>query len=338
MSRRSSSATSPHAERGIAGRETGAALVTLVAGMTILLIGLLVATPMYRYVIRQNDEQELVFRGFEIVKAIRTHQLKQGGSVPISLKQLVGAKFLRHSYTDPISGRWKFIRPEDQIPACQRMDQQVPPVPNVQQTPQPTSQPWPSGSQPWPPAGVQTPPPLPEPTAPGRVPPGAPPGRRGRQDLLSSPHMEAGLGGGLFALFSYTGVLLGQAPAPTTTTDWKFDDPIEGGLRADPNQKEDENAPGHPFIGVMSTSKDESYAIFNGKNHYNEWCFTINTIDQNIVSVDQVRWALMTTPKERQPKFKNEGKKGRDWDGKPPLELPGSSSGAAPAPAPGEGE
>jgi hypothetical protein len=130
------------------------------------------------------------------------------------------------------------------------------------------------------------------------------------------------LGSGLFALF--VPGLLAQGEVPD----------IGFAPSADPKDKGIDNPTGTMFIGVMSTSKDESYGTFNGKNHYNEWCFSINTIDQNIFSAWRMKWALMRTPQERLAKFTNEGKgkEGRDWSNRPPIDMPGSGGSGGPPP------
>src|SRR5437899_13054643 len=99
MSRRSSNATSRPADPRACRAESGVALVALLAGVTIMLIGMAVAMPTWRYVNMSDKEAELVFRGFEIVKGIRAWQTKQGGTFPTSLKPMVELKVLRKEYT-----------------------------------------------------------------------------------------------------------------------------------------------------------------------------------------------------------------------------------------------
>jgi hypothetical protein len=62
----------------------------------------------------KNDrEEELIFRGGEIADAIQRYQQKNGNALPPSLEVLVKGKFLRREYKDPMTkdGKWRFIRP-----------------------------------------------------------------------------------------------------------------------------------------------------------------------------------------------------------------------------------
>jgi hypothetical protein len=68
----------------------------------------------------KNDrEEELIFRGREIADAIARFQQRNGNALPISLEVLVKGKFLRREYKDPMTkdGKWRFIRPGDQVGA-----------------------------------------------------------------------------------------------------------------------------------------------------------------------------------------------------------------------------
>src|SRR5688572_3062321 len=113
MSRRSSNATSRRAD---VRSQRGVSLVALVASVTIMLIGMGMAAPGWNYVIGYENEQQLIFVGFEIVKGIRSWQVKQGGTFPTSLEHMVKQKVLRQQYKDPVTasdlkikGQWTFI-------------------------------------------------------------------------------------------------------------------------------------------------------------------------------------------------------------------------------------
>ena len=62
---------------------------------------------------RNDAEEELIFRGGEIADAVARYQKRNGNALPPSLEVLVKGKFLRHPYKDPMTkhGRWRFIRP-----------------------------------------------------------------------------------------------------------------------------------------------------------------------------------------------------------------------------------
>src|SRR4051812_38739157 len=103
MSRRSSSVTDPSIDRARLRRERGVALAALLAGVTIVLIGMGAAASSWSYVVQDNDEQELLFRGLQIVKALKRLQLLN--ERPPSLDYLVKKKQLRREYLDPMTAR-----------------------------------------------------------------------------------------------------------------------------------------------------------------------------------------------------------------------------------------
>jgi len=97
--------------------EAGYSLVALMAGVAIMMIMLAAAVPSWRYVMRNDAEEELIFRGGEIADAIARYQRRHGNALPASLEVLVKGKFLRRQYKDPMTkhGRWRFIRPGEAI-------------------------------------------------------------------------------------------------------------------------------------------------------------------------------------------------------------------------------
>jgi type II secretory pathway pseudopilin PulG len=99
--------------------EAGYTLVTLLAAATIMLILMAAAVPSWRYVMKNDREEELIFRGGEIADAIARYQQRNGNALPVSLEVLVKGKFLRREYKDPMTkdGKWRFIRPGDQVGA-----------------------------------------------------------------------------------------------------------------------------------------------------------------------------------------------------------------------------
>ena len=96
------------------GRQTeaGFSLVALVAGITIMLVLMGAALPSWKYVMQNEREQELFFRGDQIAAAIERYQKKNGNAAPPTLEVLVKGKYLRKAYTDPMSrdGKWKLIK------------------------------------------------------------------------------------------------------------------------------------------------------------------------------------------------------------------------------------
>jgi len=97
--------------------EAGFGLVGALAGITVMLILMAVAMPAWRYVMQDDREEELIFRGTQIADAIARCQ-RESRSLPVSLEFLVQKKFLRKAYKDPMSksGRWRLIHPGEVLP------------------------------------------------------------------------------------------------------------------------------------------------------------------------------------------------------------------------------
>jgi type II secretory pathway pseudopilin PulG len=92
--------------------EAGYAMAALLAGAAILLIALTAAVPSWRYVMKNEREQELIFRGGQIADAVQRFQKKNGNALPASMEVLVKGKYLRKAYADPMAkdGKWRFLR------------------------------------------------------------------------------------------------------------------------------------------------------------------------------------------------------------------------------------
>ena len=93
--------------------EAGFSLVILFAGITVMMILMAVAMPSWNYVMQNEREQELFFRGNAIATAIERYQKKHGNAAPTTLEMLVKGKFLRKEYADPMTkdGKWRLVRP-----------------------------------------------------------------------------------------------------------------------------------------------------------------------------------------------------------------------------------
>jgi type II secretory pathway pseudopilin PulG len=98
-------------------QQAGYALVALVAAVTIMLVVMAAAVPSWRYVMKNEREEELIFRGNQIARAIEQFQKKRGNLLPSSLDLLVKEKFLRRAYKDPMTkdGRWRMVRPGEPV-------------------------------------------------------------------------------------------------------------------------------------------------------------------------------------------------------------------------------
>ena len=101
-------------------RQRGVALVALMASVTVMMIGLAVGMPAWKYVVKDDKEEELIFRGSQIASGIRRYQAKNGNALPASLEVLVKGKFLRKAYKDPMTkdGKWRLIRQGEALPGA----------------------------------------------------------------------------------------------------------------------------------------------------------------------------------------------------------------------------
>ena len=89
----------------------GYSLVILMLATFVLAIGLLIAVPVWQTQIQREKEDELIFRGRQFVEAVRLYQVKNPGTFPKSLDELVRKRFLRRLYKDPMTkdGKWNLI-------------------------------------------------------------------------------------------------------------------------------------------------------------------------------------------------------------------------------------
>lgn len=98
---------------GNSPREAGFSMAALLAMVAIMTFALMLAMPSWRYISRDDKEQELIFRGRQISGAIARFQRKNGNAFPTSFEQLVQGKYLRRAYKDPMTadGKWRIVRP-----------------------------------------------------------------------------------------------------------------------------------------------------------------------------------------------------------------------------------
>ncbi|HEY7922628.1 MAG TPA: hypothetical protein VII62_05555 [Vicinamibacteria bacterium] len=97
--------------------DAGYALVALLATVATMLILMAAAGPYWKYLMKNDAEEELLFRGGEIADAVGRYQRRNGNALPASLEVLVKQKFLRKEYKDPLTkdGKWRFLRPGDAL-------------------------------------------------------------------------------------------------------------------------------------------------------------------------------------------------------------------------------
>jgi type II secretory pathway pseudopilin PulG len=286
MSRRSSNAIDPSIDLEAVRRERGIAMAALLAGITILFIGMGAAASSWTYVVQDNEEQELLFRGLQIVKALKRLQLQN--ERPPTLKYLFEKKQLRQEYLDPITahdptvkGQWRYIHDGQPLDLMECGLPSGPPgtpgniMPGNQGQPGIPGQPGMHGDRSGGPRSDTAPPEavslaglfwtwaLPEAHASDEPP----------------VRLAQGLGGG-------SGTTLGGA---------------SGGAIGETS--------GGPIIGVRSRSKKQSIRVFWGKNKYDEWCFTEQTVPDYVVSIEQMTYPKGLPP----PTFEKGGEPSHPW-------------------------
>ena len=96
----------------------GYSMPALLAMLAIMTLALMLAMPSWRYLVHDDKEQELIFRGGQISSAIARFQRKNGNALPTSFEQLVKGKYLRQEYKDPMTrdGKWRIVRPGEVSP------------------------------------------------------------------------------------------------------------------------------------------------------------------------------------------------------------------------------
>jgi type II secretory pathway pseudopilin PulG len=97
--------------------QAGFSLVAASASIAMMMLLMGLAVPSWKYVMQNAREEELIFRGTQIVEAIERYQKKHGNTPPVSLEVLVKGKFLRKEFKDPMTpkGEWRFVRPGEAI-------------------------------------------------------------------------------------------------------------------------------------------------------------------------------------------------------------------------------
>lgn len=97
--------------------QRGFSMPALLAMLAIMTFALMLAMPSWRYLVKDDKEQELIFRGRQISTAIARFQRKNGNALPTSFEQLVQGKYLRKAYKDPLAedGKWRIVRPGEVV-------------------------------------------------------------------------------------------------------------------------------------------------------------------------------------------------------------------------------
>ena len=93
------------------GGRRGATLIMLLVILSVMAVGLLAAVPLWQTQVQREKEEELIFRGRQVVEAVRLFLTRHPGQYPESLKELYENRCLRRLYPDPMtpSGEWHII-------------------------------------------------------------------------------------------------------------------------------------------------------------------------------------------------------------------------------------
>jgi general secretion pathway protein G len=128
----------PRRRRG----EAGYSLVGLMVGITLMSILMALAMPTWKYIVKNEREEELISRLKQVQRAIERYQRKHGAP-PTSLEALVQQHFLRRAYKDPIvkDGKWRLVRPGEPCGAGGFGVPGVPGMPGSVGGPQPSPSP-----------------------------------------------------------------------------------------------------------------------------------------------------------------------------------------------------
>jgi type II secretory pathway pseudopilin PulG len=126
--------------------QAGFTLVALMASITVMLIVMGAGARSWSYVMKDAREEELIFRGTQIVDAIERFQAKNGGALPVSIDVLVKGRFLRKAYKDPMTkdGKWRLVH-QGELVGVGGQGPGPSPSPSGRPTPTPTPSPSPGG-------------------------------------------------------------------------------------------------------------------------------------------------------------------------------------------------
>jgi len=101
---------------GPANPESGHLLLVVMMGLVVMAIMLGAAVQQWSAVQRRENEEELIFRGKQYVKAIKLYQAEHGGALPTSLEILVKPgprrlRYIRRLFRDPMApdGKWGIL-------------------------------------------------------------------------------------------------------------------------------------------------------------------------------------------------------------------------------------
>ena len=88
---------------GQAGSQTaGYAMAALLVAIAVMGVAMTVALPAWRQQTQRENEEELIFRGRQYVRAVQLFQRRYAAAYPPDVDLLLQLKLLRKKYTDPM--------------------------------------------------------------------------------------------------------------------------------------------------------------------------------------------------------------------------------------------
>lgn len=92
-------------------KKKGYTLLILLFAIAALVIGLMIAVPVWQTQIQREKEEELIFRGKQYIEAVRIYQIKNPGKFPETLEAMIDEKCIRRLFPDPMTstGEWNII-------------------------------------------------------------------------------------------------------------------------------------------------------------------------------------------------------------------------------------
>jgi len=129
-----------HDPRNRRDGESGHLLLIVMMGLVVMSIMLGAAVQQWSTIQRRENEEELIFRGNQYVKAIKLYQAEHGGALPTSLEILIQPgprrlRYIRKLFRDPMApdGKWGILLADPSGRGY--INPNAPPPPGVDNTP-----------------------------------------------------------------------------------------------------------------------------------------------------------------------------------------------------------
>jgi type II secretory pathway pseudopilin PulG len=89
-------------------RQRGFAMAALLVGLSVMMVMLVVAMPVWKTAVTREKEAELIWRGQQYARAVQLFQRKYANAFPPNLDILINERFLRKKYKDPMTKDGEF--------------------------------------------------------------------------------------------------------------------------------------------------------------------------------------------------------------------------------------